>query len=274
MRYAVFLPIFDALADPILLTQLAVEAEEAGWDGFFVWDHISYRPPVQVVADPWITLGAVAHATERIRIGPMITPLPRRRPAKVARETATLDRLSGGRLTFGVGIGGDGSGELTATGEELVDRVRAQMLDESLDVLQKAWSGEPISHRGEHYVLDGVRFLPTPVQQPGIPIWVAVRYGNTRPLRRAARYQGVFPIDLDRPDQLTELLGNLSTLQADGSAPETTYDVAITGDARTDPAPFAEAGATWWLVGFDWQALSVDEVRSVIKAGPPSSSGS
>jgi alkanesulfonate monooxygenase SsuD/methylene tetrahydromethanopterin reductase-like flavin-dependent oxidoreductase (luciferase family) len=266
VRYALFLPIFDALADPIVVARLAAEAEEAGWDGVFVWDHIAYRAPVQAVADPWITLAAVATATERVRLGPLVTPLPRRRPAKVARETATLDRLSGGRLTLGVGIGGDNSGELTGTGEQLNDRARGQMLDESLDLLQAAWSGEPVHHRGEHYVVDGVSFQPRPVQQPGIPVWVAVRYGNSRPLRRAARYQGVFPVDLDRPDQLAEIVAAVNELRPD-DAPN--YDVAIGGAAGVDPAPFAAAGATWWMVGFDWTATSEDQVRGVLKAGPP-----
>ena len=295
MRYSLFLPIFDALADPRVVARLSAEAEEAGWDGVFVWDHVNYREPVVEVADPWITLAAMAMATERLRLGPMITPLPRRRPAKVARETATLDRLSGGRLTLGVGIGGDLSGELTATGEELGDRARAEMLDESLDLLQAAWAGEPVHHRGKHYVIDGVRFRPRPVQ-PTIPVWVAVRYGNPRPLRRAARYDGVFPVNVDSPDQLAEIVATVGQLRgadggsvgglsvggsvgglggrAGGSVGELGgladgYDVAIGGAPGTDPAPYAAVGATWWMVSFDWQSTSVDEVRSVLREGPP-----
>jgi hypothetical protein len=125
MEYALFLPIFDELADARGVAQLAAEAEQAGWDGVFVWDHVAYRAPVQAVADPWVVLAAVAMTTERVRIGPMVTPLARRRPVKLAREVATLDRLSGGRLVLGVGLGGDGSRELSATGEQTDDRVRA-----------------------------------------------------------------------------------------------------------------------------------------------------
>jgi alkanesulfonate monooxygenase SsuD/methylene tetrahydromethanopterin reductase-like flavin-dependent oxidoreductase (luciferase family) len=107
----------------------------------FVWDHVRWREPVLAVADPWITLAAVAAATERVRLGPMVTPLARRRPVKVARETATLDLLSGGRLTLGVGLGSDQFGsEFSITGEELDGRRRARMLDESLDILTAAWS--------------------------------------------------------------------------------------------------------------------------------------
>jgi alkanesulfonate monooxygenase SsuD/methylene tetrahydromethanopterin reductase-like flavin-dependent oxidoreductase (luciferase family) len=168
LRSALWLPLFDALADPTVVVRLAAEAEEAGWHGFFVWDHLRWAEPVQQAADPWITLAAVAGATERVRLGPLVTPLARRRPAKVARETATLDRLSGGRLTLGVGLGKDRfGGELSMTGEQLDDRVRAQMLDEALGILTAAWSGEPVHHRGDHYTVAGMRFLPRPVQRPG-----------------------------------------------------------------------------------------------------------
>src|SRR5512132_882052 len=133
-----------------------------------------WRAPVLEVADAWITLAAIAPATQAIRLGPMVTPLARRRPVKVARETATLDRLSGGRLTLGVGLGSDRFGsELSKTGEQLDDRLRGEMLDESLQILTAAWSGEPVHYRGEHYTVDGIQFLPRPVQQPGVPVWVA-----------------------------------------------------------------------------------------------------
>ena len=137
IRSALWLPIFDELADPVLVARLAAEAEEAGWHGVFVWDHLRWRPPVRQVADPWITLAAIATATERLRFGRMVTPMARRRPAKVARETATLDVLSGGRLTLGVGLGGDSFGsELSMTGEQL------ESLGQSLEA-KKAELGAP-----------------------------------------------------------------------------------------------------------------------------------
>ena len=164
LRSALWLPLFDELSDPVVVARIAAEAEEAGWHGLFVWDHLSWRAPVRAVADPWITLAAAATVTERLQIGPMVTPLPRRRPTKVARETATLDRLSDGRLVLGVGLGSDRFGrEYSATGEELDERRRAAMLDESLQVLDAAWSGQPVRHRGEHYVVDDLTFLPRPV---------------------------------------------------------------------------------------------------------------
>ena len=270
MRSGLFVPIFDALADPALVARLSAEAEEAGWDGVFVWDHINWREPVLEVADAWITLSAIAAATGTIRLGPMVTPLARRRPAKVARETVTLDRLSGGRVTLGVGLGGDRYGnELSITGEELDDRRRAGMLDESLEILTAAWSGEPVHHRGEHYTVDGMRFLPRPVQRPAIPVWVGGYPGKRRPLRRAARFQGFFPVNLEHPDQLAEVVAELTSVRGEiGRDERDAFDVVAALPPGTDPAPYASAGATWWVVEFPWERVSVDQVRGVIRDGP------
>ena len=259
MLRGLFLPIFDELADPGLVARLAAEAEAAGWDGVFVWDHVAYRAPVRSLADPWVTLAAIACATERVRLGPMVTPLPRRRPVKLAREVATLDRLSGGRLVLGVGIGGDGSGELSATGEQLDDRVRGAMLDEGLAVLRAAWTGEPVEHRGEHYVVDGLTVLPTPVQPAGPPVWVAARWGNPAPLRRAARHDGVFPIGIEEPAQLAELVATVGR----GAG----FDVAVGGPPGADETGYAQAGATWWMTSFPITTTEAD-VRAVLRDGP------
>jgi alkanesulfonate monooxygenase SsuD/methylene tetrahydromethanopterin reductase-like flavin-dependent oxidoreductase (luciferase family) len=266
MRSGLFVAPFDELADPLLLARLSAEAEEAGWQGVFLWDHVRWREPVLAVADPWIALAAIATATERLRLGPMVTPLARRRPVKVARETATLDLLSGGRLTLGVGLGSDEFGsEYSITGEELDDRRRAGMLDESLEILTAAWTGEPVQHRGEHYTVDGMRFLPRPVQRPGVPVWVAGYYGKPRPLRRAARYQGFFPVNLESPDQLAEIVADLTELRTDPAEP---YDVVAALPPGADPTPYAAAGATWWVVDFPWDAATADLVRGVIRDGP------
>ncbi len=265
MKYALFLPPFDELADPVLVARLATEAEDAGWDGFFVWDHIAYRVPVEAVADPWVTLAAVACATERLRIGPMVTPVPRRRPVKLAREVASLDRLSSGRLTLGVGIAGDTSNELSATGEELDAKVRGAMLDEALEVLAAAWTGQPLHHRGHHYVVDGLRLLPTPVQRPGPPIWVAVRQGNSAPLRRAARHDGVFPVQVDSPDQLAEMAARVHALRGDHPGP---FDVAVGGPPGSDPTPYEQAGATWWMSSLP-VITTADAARGALRDGPP-----
>jgi alkanesulfonate monooxygenase SsuD/methylene tetrahydromethanopterin reductase-like flavin-dependent oxidoreductase (luciferase family) len=265
LRSALWLPLFDELADPLAVARLADEAEQAGWDGFFVWDNVNWHAPVRQVADPWITLAAVAAATERLRLGPMVTPLARRRPAKVARETATLDMLSGGRLTLGVGLGDDRfGGELSGTGEQLDNRLRGQMLDESLQILTAAWSGQPVHHRGEHYTVDGFSFLPRPVQRPAVPVWVAGLPGSSRPLRRAARYDGFFPVNLTHPDQLAEAADVLTGLR---EHPATPYDIAIALPPGTDPAPYARSGATWWLTEFE-PGVPLDQVRGVLRDGP------
>ncbi|TRO69409.1 LLM class flavin-dependent oxidoreductase [Streptomyces sp. IB201691-2A2] len=265
LRSALWLPLFDDLADPREVARLAADAEEAGWDGCFVWDHLRWREPVRQVADPWITLAAVATATERLRLGPMVSTPARRRPAKVARETATLDRLSDGRLTLGVGLGSDRfGGELSRTGEQLDDRRRGQMLDESLAILAAAWSGEPVRHRGEHYTVDDIVFLPRPVQRPGVPVWAAGFPGNTKPVRRAARLDGFFPANLEHPDQLAEVVDTLTELRHGEMA---SYDIAVSLPLSVDPEPYARAGATWWLPEFD-PGVRLDTVRGVLREGP------
>ncbi len=269
MNHALWLPIFDDLADPRLVAQLAAEAEEAGWAGMFVWDHVRWREPVTHVADPWITLTAIAAATERLRFGPMVSAIARRRPAKLARETATLDLLSGGRLTLGVGLGSDRfAGEFSRTGEEVDDRVRAGMLDETLEILAAAWSGETVNHQGEHYKIDGIQFLPRPVQRPGVPVWAAGFPGKVRPMRRAARLDGFFPINLTSPDQLAEVVAQVDALREDRNRP---YDYVVEVEPGADVASYVDAGATWCLTGFDPEATSVDKVRGVLRDGPTTS---
>ncbi|MET9459045.1 LLM class flavin-dependent oxidoreductase [Streptomyces canus] len=265
LRSALWLPLFDDLADPRVVAHLAADAEEAGWDGCFVWDQLCWRDPVRQVADPWIALAAIATVTERIRLGPMVSALPRRRPAKVARESVTLDRLSAGRLTLGVGLGSDRfAGELSRTGEELDARRRGRMLDEFLAVLAAAWSGEPVRHRGEHYTVDGLAFLPRPVQRPGVPVWAAGFPGNAKPIRRAARLDGFFPANLEHPDQLAEVVGSLAALRRGRMV---SYDIAVGLPLGVDPEPYARAGATWWLPELE-PGVRLDTVRGMLRDGP------
>src|SRR3954465_10350832 len=194
-RRGIFVAPFDELCEPALVAELAARAEARGWDGFFVWDHVAYRAPVRAVADPGVTLAAIAVATSRVLIGPMVTPVARRRPHQLARETVTLDRLSGCRLVLGGGLGRERTGEFAPArfGEEGDARERARLLDSGLERLVAYWDGE---------------FQPPPVRGR-IPVWVAVRWPHRRPLRRAARFDGVFPIDLPGPDALAELLSEL-----------------------------------------------------------------
>jgi alkanesulfonate monooxygenase SsuD/methylene tetrahydromethanopterin reductase-like flavin-dependent oxidoreductase (luciferase family) len=265
-RYGVWLPLFDELADARVAADLASQAENAGWDGFFVWDHLRWREPITAVADTWVTLTAIAAATRTMTIGPLVTPLPRRRPAELVRQTATLDRFSGGRLVLGVGLGSDRfGGEYSPFGEHYDDRTRAEMTDESLDVLQASWSGRSVQHHGRHYTVDDVQFLPTPTQQPGIPIWVAGFPGKQRPLRRAARYDGFFPVNLKSAEQFAEAVGRVAVHRQDPSAP---YDYVISLDRDDDPTPYVTAGATWCITEFDPTTISIAWVRDVVQGGP------
>jgi alkanesulfonate monooxygenase SsuD/methylene tetrahydromethanopterin reductase-like flavin-dependent oxidoreductase (luciferase family) len=230
VKRGIFVAPFGELAEPRLIADLAAATEARGWDGFFVWDHVAYRPPVYALADPWVCLSAVAMVTQRVTIGPLVTPLPRRRTHQLARETASLDRLSGGRLVLGVGIGSEITGEFDPArfGEEGDMRRRAVLLDEGLERLCAYWQGE---------------FEPRPVQQPRIPVWVAARYPNRRPLRRAARWDGLFPIDLPGPEALAELGAEVEQMRGslDG------YELVAESPPGTDTAPWEQAGATWCL---------------------------
>jgi alkanesulfonate monooxygenase SsuD/methylene tetrahydromethanopterin reductase-like flavin-dependent oxidoreductase (luciferase family) len=248
VRRAIFVAPFDELSDVRVLAELAAGAEAAGWDGFFVWDHVIYRPPVRELADPWIALAAIALATERVRIGPLVTPVARRRPHHLARETVTVDRLSGGRLVLGVGLGSSRNGEFDAErfGEVEDARARASLLDDGLERLTAYWDGE---------------FEPRPLQRPRIPVWVGSRWPNRRPLRRAARWDGLFPVDLPGPEALAELVADVLALR-EGSEP---FDVAAEIAPGDDPEPWAEAGATWCLTGFDTQPRRA-EVEAAIAA--------
>jgi alkanesulfonate monooxygenase SsuD/methylene tetrahydromethanopterin reductase-like flavin-dependent oxidoreductase (luciferase family) len=244
-----FLAPFDELSDPLVLVDLAVRAEAEGWDGVFLWDHVVYRAPVRAVSDPWVALSAIAAHTERVRLGPMVTPLSRRRVQKVARETVTLDRLSRGRLTLGVGLGSANNGELEPFGEVVDPRERARLLDEGLARLTSLWGGE---------------FVPPPVQQPRIPVWVAARWPKRRPVRRAVRWDGLFPIELPGPEALAELAAEIGSQRPADAGP---FDLVVEIDPGEDPGPWREAGATWVLTGFGRQPR-VDLVRGAIAAGP------
>jgi alkanesulfonate monooxygenase SsuD/methylene tetrahydromethanopterin reductase-like flavin-dependent oxidoreductase (luciferase family) len=232
-----------------VLVELAEAAESRGWDGVFLWDHIVHRPPVRAVADPWVVLSAIATRTERLRLGPMVTPLSRRRVQKVARETVTLDHLSRGRLTLGVGLGSANTAELEPFGEVIDPRERARLLDERLGRLAELWAGG---------------FEPSPVQQPRIPVWVAGRWPKRRPLERALKWDGFFPIELPGPEALTELAGQVVAKRPPDAE---SFDLVVEIEPGEDAAPWARAGATWVLTGCD-RLAPAKQVRHVIDAGP------
>lgn len=278
MRFAIGLPNVGDFGDPGLLLELAVLAEDAGWDGCFVWDHLLYHDPSWAVADPLIVTGAVAAATQRIRLGVLMTALPRRRPWKLAKELATLDRISGGRLTVGAGIGSLPD-EYASFGEDPDVAVRAEKLDEGLEIVRRSWTGEEFSFSGRHYTCDGVRMLPTPAQRPRPPVWVAGRWPNRGPFARAARWDGVMPIHADHgkgetmpPAMVAEIR---DTVQAQRADPDRAFDLALEGstenagdDARR-LAAYQRVGVTWWVEALGWWRGGTRAARARISAGPP-----
>lgn len=261
MRFGIYCPNFGTFGDPRRVAEFAQEAEQSGWDGLFLWDHID-RDFDTPVADPWVALSAAAMLTARIKLGALVTPIARRRPWKLARETATLDQLCDGRLIFGAGLGSKGGrdSEWSSFGEELDLKTRAAMLDEGLEVLTGLWSGEHFEHRGEHYRVGGSRFLPRPVQRPRIPIWIAGYWPNKKPFLRAARWDGVFPLlrTGGEPGSDVQELRDCVKFVRDARGNDD-FDVVHLGSptpgddperAREIVAPYAEAGATWWLERF------------------------
>lgn len=247
MKHGLFLPNFGAFADPRAVADLGVAAERAGWDGVFVWDHVVRHEGDFDLAEPWVLLAAVASATTRLTLGPLVTPLARRRPWNVGRAATTLDHLSGGRTVLGVGLGSSRGPEFGPFGEETDPVTRGDMLDEGLEVIRGMWTGEPVDHHGPHYTVDGIRFLPPPVQAGGIPIWAATESTRGRPVRRAAELNGIFPIGI-APEEIATLL---AAVHAAGRSPDDPFDVVVTDDGS--PERWVHSGATWWLRGLPYE---------------------
>ncbi len=265
MRQGLFFPPFDGVADPHRLVALARAAENAGWDGLFLWDHLLYDGDVTRSLDPYIALAAIACATTTIQLGAMVTPLIRRRPQVLARQAVTLDLLSRGRLILGLGIGDDGAvGELSRFGEMTDARERGRALSEGLEVLTGLLSGESVHHVGTHYRADDVTFQPTPVREGGIPIWLAARWPNPVPIRRAAHFGGVFVIQMNDAADVAELRRRLIHEGADLDH----FDIVISGAMGDDPSPWAKAGVNWFLSWIGPYHLDFDEVHEMIVEGP------
>lgn len=264
---------------PRAQADLAAAAEAAGWDAVFTWDAIAIGEGE--VHDPWIVLAAMAMRTERVRLGAMVFAPPRRRPWKLAREASTLDQLTGGRLLLPVGLGAMEDSGFGNVGEPTEARVRAELLDETLAILDGLWSGEPFAFDGDHYRFGPMTFRPTPVQRPRIPVWVVGAWPHARSMRRALRWDGVV-VQANGVngqdagiDTLREITGWIAGTRArEGRTGP--FDIVV--DGRTpadDPAAAAaearaaaDAGATWWIEA-DWQDMSPDRLRARIEAGPP-----
>ena len=283
MKFGIYLPNFGAFGDARILADLAQDAESSGWEGFFIWDHVAgWTLPM---VDPWVALAAMAVSTERIRIGTTVTPIPRRRPWKLAREAVSIDHLSGGRLTLGVGIGG-GQGEWAYLGEETDLKKRGAMLDVALSVLVGLWSGEPFSYAGQYYQIENAHFVPRPVQQPRIPIWVGGNWPYKAPFRRAAKWDGVFPLfEAEENEEELAQLDDMVRFLGEHRQQEQPLDIVIMGvtpDAESEDGinlveQRADLGATWWLESMtpfregkgyedEWP---VEAMRERILQGPP-----
>jgi hypothetical protein len=258
--------------DPRETADLAALAEAHGWDGVFTWDAIAIGSAD--VYDPWVLMAAMAMRTERVRLGAIVTPPSRRRPWKLAREAMTLDRLSNGRLILPVGLGALDDAAFANVGEPVEARTRAELLDESLAILDGLWSGEPFAFEGRHYRFGPMTFRPVPVQRPRIPIWVVGAWPHERSMRRTLRWDGVYA-QADGVGGIREVAA-----WAEREWPAATRDRPwdLVAEGRTpadDPAAAAAtvaeyeaAGATWWIES-DWETSSVERVRTRTEAGPP-----
>jgi alkanesulfonate monooxygenase SsuD/methylene tetrahydromethanopterin reductase-like flavin-dependent oxidoreductase (luciferase family) len=272
VRFGIYVPTSGEYHVATLI-ELARDAERLGWDGMFLWDNIlaTFDDSGQL-DDTTVALTAVVLATERIHCGPIVTPLARRRPWKVAKEMATLDRLSGGRLILGVGLGG--TWDFASFGEAPYGRERGAVLDEALSVLTACWRGDDVDHRGRHFTVDGARMQPVPVQQPRIPIWTGGYWPGTAPFRRAAQWDGVAPLRKGEqfegltPDELAACLSYIRTHRETAAPLDAVYFHTTSHDgARADE--YRDAGATWWLESTNPGLESLAEFRARIYAGPP-----
>jgi alkanesulfonate monooxygenase SsuD/methylene tetrahydromethanopterin reductase-like flavin-dependent oxidoreductase (luciferase family) len=270
MKFGFVLPSGDART----AAEFAREAEQAGWDGFFVWEAVWGT-------DAWVSLAAAAMLTERIRLGTMLTPLPIRKPWKLASETSTLDRLSGGRVILSVGLGAVDTG-FGLFGEETDRRIRAEQLDEGLAVLTGLWAGQPFAFEGKHYHVQATTFNlpPPPVQQPRIPIWVVGAWPRERSMQRALRWDGLIPNRLTpdgaqadvRPEDIREMRAYVDARRGPGIP----YDIVVEGKTPGDDAqraaeivrPWAEAGATWFNDAM-WDESDQTRILARIRQGPP-----
>ncbi len=275
MRFCVDVPNFGRWADPLEFASFARSVEDAGWDGISLWDHILVEDRLEV-ADPWVLLAAAAMVTDRIKLITMVTPVPRRHPWKLSRECVSLDLLSGGRLILGVGSGWPTDPEFTRFHGPEDLRIRAEMLDEGLQILTGLWTGDPYEFHGKHFELESVTFQPTPMQQPRIPIWVAAMWPRRRPVRRAAQWDGIAPIfysfeDDEYSEPTPEQVRELADYAALHRTSDSALDISIAGDPRR-AGEYAEAGVTWWRDGWmPWVGIEQDDWIATVLNGPPDS---
>ena len=263
MKFGLNLPV---VGDPSFLLDLAVTAEERGWDGFFVWDHLQGSASRPELHDPWSLLGAIAARTSRVRIGTLVTPVARRRPWQLAKQVTTVDHLSGGRATLGVGLGVPPALEYEAFGEPGDARVHAAMLDEGLPLIDAFLRGDAVDHSGEYYQISA-HLAPAAVQKPRPPIWVAGGVGKRKPRERALRWDGFYPLDPSASEG--GLTADVLARTVEALDPPEGFDIVTALNSTSSVAALEKAGATWIIdepKGFD-EPLTVIQRR--IEAGPP-----
>jgi alkanesulfonate monooxygenase SsuD/methylene tetrahydromethanopterin reductase-like flavin-dependent oxidoreductase (luciferase family) len=236
------------------MAELAAEAEHAGWDGIFLEDYIVYQGRAGTSSyDPWVTMAAMAVATSRVRIGTAVTPVPRRRPWKLASEAVTLDHLSGGRLVLGVGSGDVSDAGFSATGEPADPVTRSQRLDEGLEIMTRLWAGEKVTFHGRHYQVDGLALSPRPVQAPRIPVWVGGDWRLRGVRVRVPRWDGCCVYTGAPPDDWQDMTAvDVQDIRAAVARPD--FDICLGGRQRAEDwdaerehiRSVADAGATWW----------------------------
>ncbi|MFC1936630.1 LLM class flavin-dependent oxidoreductase [Chloroflexota bacterium] len=260
------------------MVELAGLAEEAGWDGFFLWDH--YASAKEPHVDPWICMAAIASSTQKMRLGLHVTPVSRRRPWKIVRELVSLDHLSNGRMIFGAGLGDFVGKEFEGFGETADRKTRGQMLDEGLEIIAGLQSGEEFSYKGEHYKVGTTTFRPKPVQSPRVPIWIGGKWPNKPPFRRAARWDGAAPVhrtkgkkELFSPEETRQMADYIRKHRKDDQP----FDLALSGilpgvSHAVNVSTLKElekAGATWWLQFVYNGTGTLTQNWERIKAGPP-----
>lgn len=258
-----------------LLIELANRAEEAGWEGFFLWDHIGGGGDSPTL-DPWLCLGAIAALTKSMQLGTMITPLARRRPQKVAREIVTLDQISHGRAVLGVGLGDMVNKDFKAFGDETGPRTRAKMLDESLEIIAGLQSGKPFQYAGKYYQISKALFKPEPIQKPRVPVWVSAHWPFQRPLKRAARWDGLLPRGWDEPIT-PEIIVKMADIISRQRVSDTPFDIIKYGvtDGKnlikdhTLVSEYEKVGVTWWIEEIFTSRGKLKQIQQRISAGPP-----
>jgi alkanesulfonate monooxygenase SsuD/methylene tetrahydromethanopterin reductase-like flavin-dependent oxidoreductase (luciferase family) len=277
IRSAIDIAPLGELSDPGTVVQLAVAADAAGWHGISIWDSLGVSIGT-ASADPFVTLAAVAQATERLRLITSVISLPRRRPQLVAQAVGTLDRLSGGRCILGVGAGGD-PGDFEPFGESFEAQARVSRLDEGLALVDRFLRGETVHHDGPAFVARGTGVGPSPIQQPRPPIWL----GGMQPgaLRRAAQWDGWIAIATSEDgssmalsaDTFGGMVEQLSRERQAAGTADRPFDIAVFGFSDpSDPgliARYAEQGATWWLESLSPIRGPVDSLLAIVEAEPP-----